>query len=141
MMSASGVFRLDGKVAVVTGGGSGIGRAIACLFARQGALVEIIDIDADGAKETVATIMQAGGQADHVVGNLADADSVRASFQTIIARRSRINIQVNNAGVAHVGNILNTSVADFERVWSVNARGVYLCLQAGSPTWWSRAGE
>lgn len=124
------MFRLDGKVAIVSGAGSGIGAAIATLFARQGAHVVVLDLDAAAASATAATIHASNGKADARPCDVADAASVRAAFAAVALERGRIDIAVNNAGIAHVGTVLTTSEADFERVFRVNAKGVYLCAQA-----------
>jgi NAD(P)-dependent dehydrogenase (short-subunit alcohol dehydrogenase family) len=127
------VFDLSGKVAVVTGGGSGIGRAISTLFGAQGARVVVLDIDADAARETAALITAAGGRADAQACNVAEASVVRAAFDSIVGRAGRLDILVNNAGIAHVGNIEHTSEEDFDRLYRVNVKGVYLCSQAALP--------
>ena len=127
------MFNLSGKVAVVTGGGSGIGRAISTLFGAQGAHVVVLDVDAEAARETAARITAAGGRADAEACNVADAASVRAAFDAIAGRTARLDILVNNAGVAHVGNIERTPEDDFDRLYRVNVKGVYLCSQAAVP--------
>jgi NAD(P)-dependent dehydrogenase (short-subunit alcohol dehydrogenase family) len=127
------VFDLSGKVAVVTGGGSGIGRAISTLFGAQGARVVVLDIDANAARETAALITAAGSSADAQACNVADAGGVRAAFDSIVGRAGRLDILVNNAGIAHVGNIEHTSEEDFDRLYRVNVKGVYLCSQAALP--------
>ena len=124
------MFKLDGKFALVTGAGSGIGRAIALTYAQQGAHVVVADINAEAADAVVAEISGAGGAATPQSLNVADPASVTAAFAAIVAQHRRIDIVVNNAGVSHVGNILETSVEDWDRVQSVNARGVFLCAQA-----------
>jgi 2-keto-3-deoxy-L-fuconate dehydrogenase len=127
------LFNLSGKLAVVTGGGSGIGRAIAMVFGRQGAQVFVLDLAGDAAKATAAAITAAGGSADSGACDVSDAASVKSTFDAIVGRAGRLDILVNNAGVAHVGNIERTSEADFDRLFRVNVKGVYLCSQAAVP--------
>ena len=124
------MFRLDAKVAVVTGAGSGIGAAIATLFARQGAHVVALDIEAAAAGATAEAIQAQDGKAQSSRCDVGDAAEVRAVFSAIVAECSRIDIAVNNAGIAHVGTVLTTNEADFDRVFRVNVKGVYLCAQA-----------
>ena len=127
------MFTLSGKVAVVTGGGSGIGQAIATLFAGQGAHVVVLDVDGQAAKDTAAAIIVAGGTADAASCDVSDAAGVKATFDAIVGRTRRIDILINNAGVAHVGNIERTSEDEFDRLYRVNVKGVYLCSQAAVP--------
>lgn len=124
------MFRLDGKTAVVTGGGSGIGRAIATLFARQGAAVAVLDRDLPGAEETAQTIAGEGGEASGIVCDVADAASVTAAFDAAAAAHGPPAILVNNAGIAHVGTVETTTEEDFDRVMAVNVKGMFLCAQA-----------
>jgi len=124
------MFRLDGKVAVVTGAGSGIGRAIARLLARQGAHAVALDLDAAAARSTAEAIAADSGKADAKACDVGDAASVSATFAAIAAERGRIDILVNSAGIAHIGTLATTSEADFDRVFRVNVKGVYLCCQA-----------
>lgn len=123
------MFSLKDKSAVVTGGGSGIGKAIAKLFARQGATVHIVELNAEAAAQTVAEIEAEGGSAVAHSGNVAEQDQIVALFNSI----GTINILVNNAGIAHVGNVENTSIADFEKVYNVNVKGAYNCIYAAIP--------
>jgi NAD(P)-dependent dehydrogenase (short-subunit alcohol dehydrogenase family) len=127
------LFNLSGKVAAVTGGGSGIGRAIATVFGRQGAHVVVIDRDAAAAEETAAAIRSAGGRAEVETCDVADAVSVARAFAALVARAGRLDILVNNAGVAHVGTIEQTPEDEFDRLYRVNVKGVYLCSRAAVP--------
>jgi NAD(P)-dependent dehydrogenase (short-subunit alcohol dehydrogenase family) len=127
------LFDLSGKVAVVTGSGSGIGRAISIVFARQGARVVALDVDEGAAVETVETIRADGGHADALACDVADAAQVRRAFGAIDREWHRLDILVNNAGIAHVGNIAETSEQDFDRLYRVNVKGVFLCSQAALP--------
>ena len=127
------MFTLTGKVAVVTGGGSGIGRAIALTFAAQGAHLVVLDVDARTAHETTKAIVEAGGRGHAAACDVTDAKAVKAAFAGIVGSHHRIDILVNNAGIAHVGTIEQTGEEDFERVYRVNVKGVYLCSQAALP--------
>ena len=123
------MFELKNKKAVVTGGGSGIGRAIATLFARQGALVHILDISEAACAEAVQEIREAGGQVAAHACDVARQEAVHATFAAI----GPIDILVNNAGIAHIGKADTTSEQDFDRVIGVNVKGVYNCLHAAIP--------
>lgn len=125
------MFSLDGKVALVTGSGSGIGEAIARVYAQQGAHVVIGDIQIEAAKSVAASIQESGGTATALAFDVADEAQVTATIQTIASMLERLDILVNNAGVSHVGNLLETSVEDWERIMRVNARGVFLCAREG----------
>jgi 2-keto-3-deoxy-L-fuconate dehydrogenase len=127
------LFNLSGKVAAVTGGGSGIGRAISTLFGRQGARVVVLDLDERAAHETAALIAGEGGRADAARCDVSDASSVNAVFDSIVGRTGRLDVLINNAGVAHVGNIEHTPEDEFDRLYRVNVKGVYLCSQAAIP--------
>ena len=125
------MFRLDGKTAVVTGAGSGIGQAIASTFASNGALVYALDRDLKAAGGTVESIRAAGGAASALDCDVAIADSVEAAFARIDDQNSdRIDILINNAGIANIGTVENTSEEDFDRVYSVNVKGIFLCSRA-----------
>jgi len=127
------VFQLTGKVAIVTGAGSGIGQAIARLFAKQGAHVIVLDLDPKAAAATVESIRSADGQAESLACDVANADQVGDVFARIAASRQRIDILVNNAGIAHVGTIEQTTEADLDQLYRVNVKGVYLCARTAVP--------
>ena len=123
------MFDLQGKAAVVTGAGSGIGAAIARLFARQGARVAVVDRDAQAATSVAASINADGGAASAHTCDVSDEQAVTALFEPV----DRLDILVNNAGIAHVGSIEQTTPADFDRLYRVNVLGVYLCARAAVP--------
>ncbi|WP_164126060.1 SDR family NAD(P)-dependent oxidoreductase [Sphingobacterium luzhongxinii] len=121
--------KLVGKVAIVTGGGSGIGKAISELFAEQGAFVHILDLDQTGSEAVVEEIHQKGGNAMLHVCSVADQGQV----QEIVSKIEKVDILVNNAGIAHVGNLEHCAEADFESVFNVNVKGAYNALYAVVP--------
>jgi NAD(P)-dependent dehydrogenase (short-subunit alcohol dehydrogenase family) len=123
------LFDLTGKIAIVTGAGSGIGAAIASVFARQGARVVILDVN-DSADATAGAIVAAGGDAIAMRCNIAEPDEVARTFRGVVAGGGRVDILVNNAGIAHVGTIEQTTPEDLDRLYAVNVRGLYLCSRA-----------
>lgn len=123
------MFRLTNKIAVITGAGSGIGKAIALVFAKEGAKVHIIDLNAESAQEVANEIQAAGGLAVVHACNVTDQLQVKQIFERIGVH----DILVNNAGIAHVGKAGNTTEEDFDRVMNVNVKGVYNCLFAAIP--------
>ena len=123
------MFSLQNKIAVVTGGGSGIGKAISTLFAKQGATVHILELTEESSKIAVDEITAEGGKVFAHACNVANHDAVVATFEKIGA----INILVNNAGIAHIGKADTTPEADFDRIMNVNVKGVYNCLYAAIP--------
>ncbi|GGC20902.1 oxidoreductase [Parapedobacter defluvii] len=121
--------RLTGKTAVITGGGSGIGRAISLLFAKEGAFVHILELNTEGADSLVDEIRASGGQAR---AHSCDV-SKQQSVLDIVDGIGTIHILVNNAGIAHVGDVEHTSEADFDRIYTVNVKGAYNLLYAVVP--------
>lgn len=123
-------FRLDGKTAIVTGAGSGIGQAIAARLAGNGAKVHLFDLRLDRVEETARQIANAGGvEATPVQCDVTDGVATKREFARVGAER-RIDILVNSAGISHIGKLESTSEEDFERIFRVNVKGVYLCMQA-----------
>jgi 2-keto-3-deoxy-L-fuconate dehydrogenase len=120
------MFQLNEKIAVITGGGSGIGKAIALLFAKQGAEVNVIDLNEDACNATVDEIKSNSGKAIARVCDVTNQQQVKDTF----ASTGKVDILVNSAGVSHVGNVENTTEADLDRLYNVNVKGVYNCLQA-----------
>ena len=114
---------------MVTGAGSGIGAAIAALFARQGARVVILDVNESG-EATAAAIASTGGDAIARRCNVADPHEVARTFRDVAAELGRLDILVNNAGIAHVGTIEHTTPEDLDRLYAVNVRGLFLCSRA-----------
>jgi NAD(P)-dependent dehydrogenase (short-subunit alcohol dehydrogenase family) len=127
------LFELTGKVAAVTGAGSGIGRAIASVFGRQGAHVLALDLDEAAAGSTAEAIRSAGGKADGLACNVVNPGQVAGVFERIERTCGGLDILVNNAGIAHVGTIEQTSEDDFDRLYQVNVKGVFLCSKAAVP--------
>ncbi len=123
------MFSLQNKVAVITGGGSGIGRAMSIAFANAGAMVHIIELNKEAADTVVQEITNAGGQAVAHSCNVSRQQEVVNLFGEIGA----VDILVNNAGIAHVGNAENTMEEDFDRIFNVNVKGVYNCIHAAIP--------
>ena len=121
--------RLAGKNAWVTGAASGIGRAIAKDFAGEGAVVMLLDLQLDSVRDTAEQIRaDTGGRCSAVACDVSDEHSVMQAFDA--AEAGAIDILVNSAGIAHIGTLANTAPTDFDRLYQVNVRGTYLCMQA-----------
>ena len=131
--------RLAGKTCLITGAGSGIGRATAILFAREGATVAVADVARESADETVAlvgadpVVPAAGGSAAAFTVDVTDEASCAALVGSVTAALGRIDVLFNNAGIAGVGTVEETSLELWERVMAVNVRGVFLVAKAVLP--------
>jgi len=134
------MFSLNGKTAIVTGGGSGIGRAIAILFAKQGAEVYILDFDETKATNVANEIKSHKAQANAVKCDVSNHEEVKNIIQAITNKNKSIDILVNNAGIAHVGNVESTTEDDFNRLFNVNVKGVYNLLHAVVPVMKDKGG-
>ncbi|MEJ5993776.1 SDR family oxidoreductase [Pedobacter sp. Du54] len=129
------MFSLKGKSAVITGGGSGIGKAISILFARQGAVVHILELNKNSADETVNEI-NAFGYSYAYNCDVANQKQVKEIFKKI----GKIDILINNAGIAHIGKAASTEEADFDKVYQVNVKGAYNCFYAVLPLMQNQGG-
>lgn len=125
-------FGLRGKSVVVTGGASGIGKAISTAFAASGATVHILEFNKENGKETVSEISSDGGKSFFYPCDVSIKKEVETTIEKIQATSS-IDILINNAGIAHIGNIENTSEEDLDRVYEVNVKGIYNCTSAVIP--------
>jgi NAD(P)-dependent dehydrogenase (short-subunit alcohol dehydrogenase family) len=125
--------RLAGKTAFITGGGTGIGRACALLFAREGARVAVAGRRPDLLASVVADVHAAGGKAFSVTCDVAKADRVEHAVSAVVGRLGEINVLVNNAGVLHVGSAEETSEADWDRVINIDLKGTFLISRAVLP--------
>lgn len=124
------LFTLKEKTAVVTGGSKGIGKSISKLFARQGAVVHIIDLDEESGNQLVGEITGNGGKAHFHKADVSDQKSMISLFNDIYQTNNRLDILINNAGIAHIGKLEETTEEDFDKVYSVNVKGVYNCSLA-----------
>jgi NAD(P)-dependent dehydrogenase (short-subunit alcohol dehydrogenase family) len=127
--------RLDGKVAIVTGGGSGIGRVTAELFGAEGALVVVADVQGDQAASTAATIAAGGGQATAITVDVTHEDQVQAMVERAVDTYGGLHVQVNNAGIFpdDDGGLLDTPPSTWQLVMDVNLKGVWLGCRAAVP--------
>ena len=129
---AETIFNLKKKVSIVTGGGSGIGKAISIVFARQASEVHILDLD-ENTSMVVEEINAFQGTAFFHKCDVSEQEEVRAVVKSIIGAANKINILVNNAGIAHVGTIETTSEEDLARLFKVNVKGMYNCMHEVIP--------
>jgi 2-keto-3-deoxy-L-fuconate dehydrogenase len=123
------MFLLHQKTAVVTGGGSGIGKEVCIVLAKQGAKVYVVDLSEESANETVDIIKKNGGEAKSIVIDVTNQKVLMSAYAQIDA----IHILVNCAGISHIGNATSTEEQDFEKIFNVNVKGVYNSLHAGIP--------
>jgi NAD(P)-dependent dehydrogenase (short-subunit alcohol dehydrogenase family) len=120
------MFQFNGKIAVVTGSGSGIGKATALLLAKQKAEVHLIDLNEEAVNTTLEEIKKENAKAVTHICDVSSQQQVKEIFHSI----GKVDILVNSAGISHIGNVETTSEEDFDRLYKVNVKGVYNCLQA-----------
>jgi NAD(P)-dependent dehydrogenase (short-subunit alcohol dehydrogenase family) len=126
--------RLAGKVALITGGGSGMGRATCALFAREGARVTVVDRAVDAGEETVGQIRDEGGEASFVAADVADAADVGRMVAATVGTYGRIDVLFNNAGIEGPSvNLLDYGDDNWSQVIAVNLTAVYLAMKAALP--------
>lgn len=123
------LFNLTGKTAIITGAAKGIGKAISEKLAHQSARVFMLDLDAEALAATVAELQQLTKDVYGVSCDITNQSQVQEVFQSI-ANKHGLHILINNAGIAHVGNVENTTETDFDKVYTVNVKGAFNCLQA-----------
>jgi NAD(P)-dependent dehydrogenase (short-subunit alcohol dehydrogenase family) len=123
-------FRLDGRVALVTGGGQGIGRAFAHALGEAGAAVAVVDISAGHAEAVAAELTAKGVDALPIVADVSEPDQATAMVAAVVARWGKLTIGVNNAGIGLWADAEAMTVAEWDRVIALNLRGVFLCAQA-----------
>ncbi|WP_420627192.1 SDR family oxidoreductase [Candidatus Leptofilum sp.] len=127
-------MQLDGKIALITGGGSGIGRATAVLFANHGAKLAIADINPAGGQETVEMVAEQGGEAFFVQTDVSQATQVENMVNEVVERYGRLDIAFNNAGIeGHPVRTVDVSETDFDQIMAVNVKGVWLCMKYQIP--------
>ena len=123
-------MRLKDKVAIITGGASGIGRAIALGYAKEGADVVVVDIDKTGAVETVREVLQEGRKAEAFFVDVSDQKQVNDMVDRVIEKFGKVDILVNSAAILEPVSLLETTVEQWDRTMNVNLKGVFFCVQA-----------
>jgi 2-keto-3-deoxy-L-fuconate dehydrogenase len=134
------IFSLENKIAIITGAGSGIGKAMALLFAQQKAIVYVLDFNIIAAQEVASEITSKNGKAFAVEVDVTNQTLVIDVINKIGNANSKIDILINNAGIAHIGNAENTNESDFNKVMQVNVNGVYNCIHATIPFMTNKGG-
>jgi len=133
MSESVSYMKLNGKVAIITGAGSGIGRATAILMAKEGAKVLVVDVNDKGGQETVDAIRHDGGQAFFSRADVSKPADCEKMVKTALREYGKLDILFNNAGVVHVGTITETSEEDWDRVLDINLKGVFLASKYAIP--------
>ena len=126
-------FRLDGKVAAITGAGSGIGAAIAELFGARGASIALLELDAASGTAQAEQLRSKGIEAEYVPCDVTQDALVAGAIARVVERFEALDVLVNNAGIGHVGSLANTTEQDFDRLYAVNVKGVFLCSKHALP--------
>ena len=126
------MFDLTHKTSIITGGGSGIGKASAAIFAKQGSVVHILDLD-ENSKKVIEEVNAAGGKTFFHRCDISQQAEVKTIVEAIIGANKSIDILVNNAGIAHVGTLESTSEEDMVRLFNVNVKGMYNCMHEVIP--------
>jgi NAD(P)-dependent dehydrogenase (short-subunit alcohol dehydrogenase family) len=129
-------MRIKDKVSIITGGGSGIGRATALLFAKEGAKVVVADINRDGAEDVVKTISDGGGQAFFVETDVASAVDTERMVKAAVTKYGRVDVLFNNAGfwlIKESRSVTDTTEEEWDRALDVNLKGVFLCSKYAIP--------
>ena len=125
--------KLKDKIAIVTGGGSGIGKSVSEILSAHGASLYILEIDVQNGRDTENDIVKAGNKATFIQCDISSQSATRKVIDKIYADEERIDILINNAGISHIGTAEDTSESDFDRIFAVNVKGVYNCLHICIP--------